>query len=192
MSSIEDVLVERGRRYGAFPEHARITQALKGVMQSTPNWARLAPDQKEALEMVVHKVGRILNGDPDYADSWTDIVGYAKLAEQRLVAAAALNRVSDDRSHEALSWDAEAWPTREGSASVEKVNVQYEGGGCYSADVVGWGSGRITFRAPHTGTIVMVTSMPGVHPYVEILCKPAITAIPGGYVAVLWPTGGVK
>ncbi len=44
----------------------------------------LAPDQQEALDMVCHKVGRIVNGDPDYADSWIDIAGYTKLVADRL------------------------------------------------------------------------------------------------------------
>ena len=34
--------------------------------------------------MNAHKVARILNGDPTYPDSWTDIGGYAKLVEQEL------------------------------------------------------------------------------------------------------------
>ena len=82
---IENTLAERGRRYGVFAEHARITQALKRAMMDSPNWSALAPDQKEALEMVAHKVGRILNGDPDYHDSWHDIVGYTTLVADRLV-----------------------------------------------------------------------------------------------------------
>lgn len=84
MSDIEETLAERGSRYGSFTEHARITQSLKDAMTVSPNWTRLAPDQKEALEMVAHKIGRILNGDPDYHDSWHDIVGYAKLVADRL------------------------------------------------------------------------------------------------------------
>ena len=82
--SIDATLAERGRRYGAFPEHARITQAIKRAMQDSPNWAGLSDDKKEALEMVAHKVGRILNGDPEYRDSWRDIVGYSKLVEDEI------------------------------------------------------------------------------------------------------------
>jgi hypothetical protein len=41
-------------------------------------------DQAEALDMIFHKIGRILNGDPNYADSWIDIAGYAKLVADRL------------------------------------------------------------------------------------------------------------
>lgn len=78
------VLEERGKRYGKFTGHAAITQRLKDAMRSTAGWERLSPDQKEALDMNAHKVGRILNGDPDYADSWVDIAGYAKLVADRL------------------------------------------------------------------------------------------------------------
>jgi hypothetical protein len=34
--------------------------------------------------MICHKLGRIAAGDIDYADSWHDIAGYAKLVEDRL------------------------------------------------------------------------------------------------------------
>lgn len=78
------VLVERGKRYGMFSEHARITQNIKRAMEDSPNWKSLAPDQREALEMIAHKAGRILNGDPNYDDSWVDISGYATLVAKEL------------------------------------------------------------------------------------------------------------
>jgi histidinol phosphatase-like PHP family hydrolase len=81
---IVETLTERGNRYGQFTEHARITQAIKHAMMDSPNWATMADDQREALEMLAHKVGRILNGDPDYHDSWHDIIGYTKLVADRL------------------------------------------------------------------------------------------------------------
>lgn len=84
MSNIDSTLNERGTRYGDFEDHAFITQDLKTVMQETPNWDLLKADQKEALEMTAHKIGRILNGDPNYIDSWHDIIGYIRLVEQRL------------------------------------------------------------------------------------------------------------
>ena len=86
MSEVENTLEERGNRYGAFTEHARITQNLKRAMQDSPNWAKLPDYMKEALEMNAHKVGRILNGDPNYADSWHDIIGYTRLVEKELEA----------------------------------------------------------------------------------------------------------
>ena len=84
-NSIEATLEERGSRYGKFTEHARITQAIKDAMVTGRNWQKLAPDQKEALEMAAHKIGRILNGDPDFHDSWHDINGYIKLVADRLI-----------------------------------------------------------------------------------------------------------
>ena len=84
MNDLTGTLADRGARYGAFVGHARITQAIKQAMYDSPKWEVLADDQIEALEMVAHKIGRILNGDPDYADSWVDIAGYAKLVADRL------------------------------------------------------------------------------------------------------------
>lgn len=86
MSTIDTTLAERGARYGGFTGHAQITQRLKLAMQDSPQWVNLADDQREALEMVQHKIGRILNGDPNYIDSWTDIIGYTRLVEARLIA----------------------------------------------------------------------------------------------------------
>jgi hypothetical protein len=81
---IDDTLNERGSRYGEFGEHARITQSLKAAMVDSPKWKELTPAMKESLEMIQHKIGRILNGDPTYKDSWTDVIGYARLVEKNL------------------------------------------------------------------------------------------------------------
>lgn len=85
MSTIDTTLAERGTRYGEFPDHARITQGIKVAMGRGRNWQALPLDMKEALEMVAHKIGRILNGDANYVDSWTDIIGYTRLVEKRLL-----------------------------------------------------------------------------------------------------------
>jgi hypothetical protein len=82
--SVDTTLEARGRRYGRFYDHASIAQGLKAIMRQTPGWGRLEADQSEALEMVAHKIARILNGDPDYTDSWHDIAGYVRLVEMRL------------------------------------------------------------------------------------------------------------
>jgi hypothetical protein len=84
MTDIAQTLAERGTRYGEFHEHARITQNIKRAMADSPNWAKLSDDKKESLEMLAHKMGRILNGDPEYHDSWHDIIGYTKLVADRL------------------------------------------------------------------------------------------------------------
>jgi len=82
--AIDQILKERGKRYGEFLELAKITQNLKDVLRAAPKWNSLPEDVQEALDMIQHKIGRILNGDPNYIDSWHDIIGYARLVEQRL------------------------------------------------------------------------------------------------------------
>lgn len=84
--NIEDILKERGTRYGKFKDHAAISQSLKSVIRvhAGDKWHDLHPDQKEAIEMIVHKLARIINGDPNYSDSWRDIAGYSKLVADRL------------------------------------------------------------------------------------------------------------
>lgn len=81
---IEGTLAERGARYGLFEHQARITQELKQAMHRAQNWPPLSNDMKESLELIASKIARILNGDPNYADSWHDIAGYARLIEKRL------------------------------------------------------------------------------------------------------------
>jgi hypothetical protein len=81
---IEDTLKERGNRYGSFDEHARITQNMKTVARSGRSWDHATSSQQEALDMICHKIGRIVNGDPHYDDSWIDIVGYAQLVVNEL------------------------------------------------------------------------------------------------------------
>ena len=88
MTDLNAILVERGNRYGDFKGHAEITIGLKQVIQDElyKRHKFLAPDQTEALDMICHKIGRIVNGDPDYEDSWRDIAGYAQLVADRLIA----------------------------------------------------------------------------------------------------------
>lgn len=79
-SNIKDILSERGSRYGDFAGHALLTQALKDTFADhSVSYSKLTPPMVEAIEMIFHKLGRIGNGNPFYADSWVDIVGYAQL-----------------------------------------------------------------------------------------------------------------
>ena len=79
-------LEERGKRYGKFIDRAQIVQELKLVIHQAHNNGNkhLATDQREALDMICCKIGRIINGDHDHADSWIDIAGYAQLVADRL------------------------------------------------------------------------------------------------------------
>lgn len=83
-SPTEALITERGSRYGKFKDGADIMQSLKDVMHDVDGWNNLTASQKEALDMIQHKIGRILNGDPTYDDSWKDIAGYATLIVNEL------------------------------------------------------------------------------------------------------------
>ena len=87
MNDINQILTERGDRYGSFAGHANISQRLKSVIRLELSARKkvLSNDQSEALEMILHKIARIVNGDQDYEDSWRDIAGYSTLIADRLV-----------------------------------------------------------------------------------------------------------
>jgi len=85
-TDIDGTLDERAQDYGKFKDGAALMQALKRTLA---DHARIhnktfSDDQWEALEMIVHKIGRIVNGNPDKVDHWVDIAGYAKLVADRL------------------------------------------------------------------------------------------------------------
>ena len=77
--SIEKTLKQRGAVYGAFSDNAETSQVLKQTMREAKNWNLLSYAQQEALEMVQHKISRLLNGDPTYLDNVVDILGYTEL-----------------------------------------------------------------------------------------------------------------
>lgn len=83
-SPTEALITERGSRYGKFKDGADIMQSLKDTMRDVDGWNNLTASQKEGLDMIQHKIGRILNGDPTYDDSWKDIAGYATLIVNEL------------------------------------------------------------------------------------------------------------
>lgn len=90
---IGNTLAERGDRYGNYTGQAAIASNTIALWRGTnrmkmdgtgePAWPRLTPVQQRALEAIADKIARILNGDPNYADNWHDIAGYARLAEER-------------------------------------------------------------------------------------------------------------
>jgi len=89
--SINDILDERGSRYGDFDTHSVLSQTLKNtIMQhyfqthGGENAQPLPAYMVESLSMICHKLARIANGDPFYSDSWVDIEGYSRLVVEQL------------------------------------------------------------------------------------------------------------
>ena len=82
--TVTEILQERQSTHGTFSESATTVQRIKVIMRSTPNWDKLSNAQREALEMIQHKLGRLLHGDPQLLDTARDIVGYAQLMYDQL------------------------------------------------------------------------------------------------------------
>jgi hypothetical protein len=83
---VNATLDARAEMYGKFKDGAALMQSIKRELSAhaAKHGKTFADDQWEALEMIVHKIGRIVNGDPDVVDHWVDIAGYATLIAERL------------------------------------------------------------------------------------------------------------
>lgn len=81
-----DLITERASTHGDFELNTDFMQSVKGKMRviKGSKYSGLDAYQKEALDMIVHKIGRILFGDPTTVDHWDDIAGYAKLVSSIL------------------------------------------------------------------------------------------------------------
>ena len=82
VTKISTVLDERGKRYGDFADNAFVVQQIKDALRAGVEWNNMNWAQREALEMIAVKMSRIVSGDPNYKDSWTDIIGFATLIEK--------------------------------------------------------------------------------------------------------------
>lgn len=85
-TDIKAVLAEREKTHGSFVLHSFCTQELKGVVGQhlMEQGRRLDPDMQEAVDMICHKLGRIVAGNSSHVDHWLDIAGYATLIADRL------------------------------------------------------------------------------------------------------------
>jgi hypothetical protein len=84
--SVNTLLQERALQYGTFASLAKTAQEFKSVLyrELGSRNKRLADDQSEALDMIMTKIARVINGDANHVDTWNDIAGYAKLVAERL------------------------------------------------------------------------------------------------------------
>ena len=81
MTSIID---EREKTHGPFRVVAAKAQQIKDAMRGGANWNEMDDIQREALEMIASKIGRVLAGNHDEVDHWRDISGYAELVVREL------------------------------------------------------------------------------------------------------------
>jgi len=74
---------DRQKTHGDYAHTARVTNDLRAIIRSTEP-VKLNDQQRDALEHICCKMARILCGDPNHADHWSDIAGYAALAKDSI------------------------------------------------------------------------------------------------------------
>lgn len=87
MADIQKTLDKRAasyNKYGSYSDHAILTQRLKQAVRDHAGWNDTPGDMQESIDMIFHKIARVLNGEHTYKDNWHDIVGYAKLVDDQL------------------------------------------------------------------------------------------------------------
>jgi hypothetical protein len=82
--TIEEVLAQRGKSHGDWTEQAASTQHIKEILRCGTAYDTMTSAQKEGLDMIAHKMARIVTGDPNEPDHWFDIEGYARITRERL------------------------------------------------------------------------------------------------------------
>src|ERR1700744_6552355 len=80
------MLSEREKTHGDFEDVSAVAGGLRGMLMDYENHkeysrAKLSNGQKMALEMICLKIACIVCGDPNHADHWDDIAGYAMLGK---------------------------------------------------------------------------------------------------------------
>lgn len=81
-SSAEEVIKERQSTHGEFHECAEVSQDIMRALRKGRRFKDLSDAQVEALQMVAHKMHRIVCGNPDHDDHWLDGAGYFTLGLQ--------------------------------------------------------------------------------------------------------------
>ena len=83
---INDTIAARDAAHGGLDRVAYVSQAIKAAFADSNNRSSMPDDMCEALDMIAHKLARILTGDMDNFDSWHDVAGYATCVANRLAA----------------------------------------------------------------------------------------------------------
>ena len=72
---LDSILESRGKTHGSFSDHAMVEASLMAVV----DWDKLTMVQRAGMRMILHKIARIIVGDPNHVDHWVDVAGYATL-----------------------------------------------------------------------------------------------------------------
>ena len=78
--TVANILSERQETHGDYREVSRVAQMFRKMMRDTIGWEEMNDEQREALDAMASKFGRLGSGNPHFRDHWDDLAGYATLA----------------------------------------------------------------------------------------------------------------
>ena len=89
MSNIDDIQKQRGSTYGSFSDNATVYIKLQNIIidaveNNEHHGDKFTPEMMLALTMSIHKISRIVNGNPEYLDSWIDAESYLNLGRKSI------------------------------------------------------------------------------------------------------------
>ena len=76
------MLQDRNKTHGPFKLQAAAAVELKAVMKKYLKDTAMCAEHTEALDMIAHKLARIVIGHAGFKDHWDDIAGYAQLGSK--------------------------------------------------------------------------------------------------------------
>lgn len=79
-TGLQSILEERRNTHGDYSDNAETYDALTKIIDLD----RLDPERRLAMDVILQKLCRIQNGNPNFKDHWDDIAGYATLASKSL------------------------------------------------------------------------------------------------------------
>ena len=83
-NNIDNILAERGQDYGEFRDIARFTLTAHNMLTSMDGVDHASDAAIESAHMILQKLARAFNGNPNKKDTWDDIAGYAMLVSKEL------------------------------------------------------------------------------------------------------------
>lgn len=75
---------DRTETHGDFGTASAFCQSVKDLARAMPGWEKMEPYQREAFDLIAHKMQRALGGDPSFPDHWEDMGEYAKMVFRKL------------------------------------------------------------------------------------------------------------
>jgi hypothetical protein len=83
-SDVARTLQDRKAEYGDWYQDGGLADKLISLLENeADHWDEIPGFMRQSIRMILVKIARVCSGNPHNKDSWHDMQGYAKLAEER-------------------------------------------------------------------------------------------------------------